>query len=422
MRKLFKRITALALTAAVTISAECGGVRILGVSPTVNVAKAAETQGRYVSDIRISHAATKEEAGKELGEDYTVLDKDFNEGMGSHSWIGYSTTDDADLAITDIKLQRMNGDFSESDYQTLLDNHKETMNEQTYTVIPAIIEYAKNYESGMKMALNVHRVLNVYREDDSGKNMGDLLYELGKALGADRNDKNAREILEKIFIEGNNAVITAIEDILTKATDTKLVGKGSWLTRMSVLGTDGLYNVYKKAYPGKARSYLKKMMENDLGEDAKSLLAELVRFREIIKEAESSELAGAAGDEAAVEKMVDELMDAEPAEIPLDSDGEALLEAQYEEIDYATDIMELNTQAVQLVVTGLLKNTSYDGKSMYDFFMDEALEKSDLYTMAYVLSDGQKSILKEIGVYPVFESALAEYTEEDGERSEEDVQ
>ncbi|MBQ7200207.1 MAG: hypothetical protein IJS24_02400, partial [Eubacterium sp.] len=146
MRKKFKRITALVLTAAVAISAECGGVRIHGVSPDVKISKAAETQGRYVSDIRVSHAETKEEAGKELGEDYTVLDKDFNEGMGSHSWIGYSTTDDADLAITDIKLQRMNGDFSESDYQTLLDNHKETMNEQTYTVIPAIIEYAKNYE------------------------------------------------------------------------------------------------------------------------------------------------------------------------------------------------------------------------------------------------------------------------------------
>ncbi len=250
--------------------------------------------------------------------------------------------------------------------------------------------------------------------------MGDLLLELGKALAADNNDSNARETLEKIFIEGNNSVIISIEDLLTKTTDTKLMKKGSWLTRMSVLGPDGLDAIYKQAYPGKSKSYRKNMMEKDLGEDTKEIFTELEKFRGIIREAESSELAKAADDEAAVKQMVDEAVDSDAEEVPLDSDVDTLMEALYQEADEATDAMDLNTQLIQLVVTDLLKGTSYGGKTMYDFFMDENLVKSDLYTMAYVLSDGQKSIIYDLGLYPIFESILSEYAEENDEVEEDE--
>ena len=250
--------------------------------------------------------------------------------------------------------------------------------------------------------------------------MGDLLLELGKALAADNNDSNARETLEKIFIEGNNSVIISIEDLLTKTTDTKVMKKGSWLTRMSVLGPDGLDAIYKQAYPGKSKSYRKNMMEKDLGEDTKEIFTELEKFRGIIREAESSELAKAADDEAAVKQMVDEAVDSDAEEVPLDSDVDTLMEALYQEADEATDAMDLNTQLIQLVVTDLLKGTSYGGKTMYDFFMDENLVKSDLYTMAYVLSDGQKSIIYDLGLYPIFESILSEYAEENDEVEEDE--
>ena len=47
-------------------------------------------------------------------------------------------------------------------------------------MIPAIIEYTQNYDAGMKTASYIHTLLNVFHEDDSDKNVGDLLLELGR--------------------------------------------------------------------------------------------------------------------------------------------------------------------------------------------------------------------------------------------------
>ena len=152
MSRMRKRITAVTLTFALALTSVCGGVRIHGVLPIVKEAQAAETTGKYVLDVKISHKSSKEEAEKELGSDYIVLDKDFNDGMSGHSWIGYSTTDNADFAIKDMKVMGMDGKYSESDYQTLLDKHKQAIEDQLEIVIPAIIEYAKNYDAGMKTA------------------------------------------------------------------------------------------------------------------------------------------------------------------------------------------------------------------------------------------------------------------------------
>ncbi|MBQ4462915.1 MAG: hypothetical protein II915_00710, partial [Eubacterium sp.] len=116
MKRISKKIISYVLVVAV-LSTVCGSNRIQGRIFEEKVAKAAETSGRYVADILVSHKESKEEAEKELGEEYTVLDRDFNEGMSGHSWIGYTTTDDADMAIKDLKVMGMDGNYSESDYK-----------------------------------------------------------------------------------------------------------------------------------------------------------------------------------------------------------------------------------------------------------------------------------------------------------------
>ena len=188
MKRMSKAVTAITLTFALTLTSVCGGVCIHGVTPEAKKSLAADTTGKYVKDIKISHKSSKDEAEKELGPDYTVLDRNFNKGMSGDSWIGYSTTNDPDLAITDIKAMGMDGNFSESDYKTFLDNHIKDVDEQLKVVIPAIIEYAKNYDSGMKTAEDICSLLNLYYEDDSGKNMGDLLLEMGRSLQKVKND------------------------------------------------------------------------------------------------------------------------------------------------------------------------------------------------------------------------------------------
>ncbi|MBO6107894.1 MAG: hypothetical protein J6P16_00640, partial [Eubacterium sp.] len=148
---------------------------------------------------------------------------------------------------------------------------------------------------------------------------------------------------------------------------------------------------------------------------------ELEKFREIIKEAENSELAGAADDEAAVSEMVSEVTDVDIEEVPVTSDIDTLMDTMYQGAENSADAIELVDQMTGTTIISLLKDTSFGTKTMYDFFMDEGLQKSDLYTLAYVLSDGQKSIIDDLGIYAVFESALTQYSEEQGESGKSDI-
>ena len=422
MSRIRKRITAVTLTFALALTSVCGGVRIHGVTPDEKEAQAAETTGKYVRDVKISHKSSKEEAENELGSDYIVLDKDFNDGMSGHSWIGYSTTDNADFAIKDMKVMGMDGKYSESDYKTLLDNHKQAIEDQLETVIPAIIEYAKNYDAGMKTAANVRTMLNMFYEDDSGENMGDLLLEMGRALDKDSKDSETRDTLKKMFVEGNNSVIVAIENLLVKAGDTKLKKEGSWLTRMSLLGPDGLMEVYKKKNSDKSKSFINNLLAKEFDDDAKVLLGEMSGIREIIKEAEESELAKKADDESAINEMVSEVVDAKDPDVSLTAGEKEIANAIYQVADNAAGAIDLSTQGTSYVIVELLKSIPYgETKTMYDFFTNENIKNSDLYTMAYVLSDGQKKIVNDIGVYPLFEGALTEYAEEDASEIEEDL-
>ena len=416
MKNISKRIISTILIPLITLAFVCGGVRIQGVTSEVKVAKAASDQGKYVKDIVISYASSKEKAEKELGSDYIVLDKNFNDGMSGDSWIGYSTTDDADEAIKDIKAMPMDGKYSTSDYEELLKNKKDLITDQVQIVVPAIIEFAQNYDAGMKTAQAIYRLLNVYHEDDSDQNMGDFLLKKGHALAKNRKDSKSIGDLEKIYIEGNNYVVSSIESLLTKAQDPKLTGKGSWITRMSMLGPDGLYDIYKQTYTGKSKSYINKKLDEDYGVEADALLEELPLLREKLNEAEQSEIANAKGDKAALEHIRSDLSGEDIKEVPFDADAEELIEAMYQVGENGMDAASMTSDLSSLCIINILKETPFgSGNNLYDFFMNESLKKQDLYPMVYVLSSGQKSIVESLGVCPLFESVLAEYSEKDGE-------
>ncbi len=414
MSKIGKRITAVTLTFALTLTSVCGGVRIHGVTPEVKEAQAAGNTGKYVSDIVISYASSKEKAEKELGPDYIVLDKNFNDGMSGNSWIGYTTTDNENEAITDIKAMPMDGKYSTSDYETLLKNQKHVIEVQLDAVIPAIIEFAKNYDAELETAQLVYRLLNTYYEDDTDKNMGDFLLEKGRALAKNRKDSKSISDLEKIYMEGNNYVVSSIESLVVNASDTRLKKNGSWITRMSMLGPNGLYDIYKQTVGGNKKS-INKALDEEFSDVAEILLGGMETFREKIREGEKSEIAKADGDEAALKRIESDLSGDDIEEVSYDSDPEELLETAYKEAENGTEVAGTVSDMAAYSISKLLKDTPYGtGKTLYDLFMDENLTKKDLYPMAYSLSNGQKSILEIMGVYPLFESALAEYTEKDG--------
>ncbi len=307
MRKASRTILSMVLILGVSLTSVCGGVRIHGVTPEAKQSKAAESGGRYVKDIKISYASSKQKAENELGSDYTVLDKNFNEGMSGVSWIGYSTTDDANQALKDIKAMPMDGKYSTSDYEELLKNHKKVIETQVETVIPAIIEYAKNVNAEVPTAETVRKLLNVYHEDDSDMNMGEYLLEKGNALIKNKKDSAVIKDLQKIYMEGNNYVVSTIEGLLAMVQGDNTKKVDSWTTRMSVLGPDGLYNVLKQQNPKKSKTYINNLMKEEFGDDAEKLYKEISVLRDRLKEAQDSAIVKAEADESVLENIKSDL-------------------------------------------------------------------------------------------------------------------
>ena len=83
---------------------------------------------KYVSDVILSYGMTDDEAKKWLTDNgYKYVDANLNAGADdtfSHKrsvYLGYMETNDAKKAITDMRLMNMNGGYSVSDYQVMLE-------------------------------------------------------------------------------------------------------------------------------------------------------------------------------------------------------------------------------------------------------------------------------------------------------------
>ena len=90
----------------------------------------AAKQETYLKEIRISTASKADAAKKYLSDNgYTVVDVDLNQKTGKDCvYIGYKTTTDPDEAITDIALMQMDGGYSITEYQALLENKMKEIN------------------------------------------------------------------------------------------------------------------------------------------------------------------------------------------------------------------------------------------------------------------------------------------------------
>ena len=119
----------------------------------------------YISEVKVGMGETSEEAAKELlAEGFTIIKgddgqyADMNEKTGTNSgmkegptdkivYIGYQTTDDPRLAITDLAVMNMNGGYSIEDYETLIANHLEgDIKPFVERFITSLNEYRENYK------------------------------------------------------------------------------------------------------------------------------------------------------------------------------------------------------------------------------------------------------------------------------------
>ena len=215
---------------------------------TCTSAFAASSNKTYVKETVLSYGKTEDEAKKWLKDNgYEVLDHNLNEGADDifskkrAVYLGYKTTNNADEAITDMRLMNMNGGYSVQDYQILLDEQKASIGAFIDSFIVAVNEYRANYEKGQERAKAAHDMLNVFSDDDTQQKMGDLLLnKIKEEYTEDEYNALSDEVKGKtvdmttVLMQGNADIVLSIEQIIAIATDS---GEDLWIDRYSAAAT-----------------------------------------------------------------------------------------------------------------------------------------------------------------------------------------
>ena len=180
----------------------------------------------YLKEVRISTASNADVAKKFLTDNgYKVVDVDLNQKTGKECvYIGYKTTQNPDEAITDLAIMQMDGGYSFAEYEALLEQRAQEIDDMLDSLEASIREARENYLAGKLEATSAVQILNKFVEDDSGMLLGDFL------LGQEAS----REDLIKVFLQGNSDITSMIYNALAMAC-TLCVEDETWLTRLSAL-------------------------------------------------------------------------------------------------------------------------------------------------------------------------------------------
>lgn len=329
----------------------------------------AAKQETYIKEIRISTGATADEAKKWLTDNgYIVVDVDLNWKTGKNCvYMGYKTTTDPDEAITDISLMQMNGGYSFSDYEAMIEKRKLQISDMINSLNASLTEARANYASGKKCAISAHEVLNRFKEDDSGKYLGDLLFV--EAIDT--------TVLTKIFLQGNADVTSLIHQMLAFAcTDYEL--EESWLDKLQYVD---VYEVEEELLNNGMLPYYDEL--------ASKMTSSFTIIQEKIKYYET------------VCKPFDDNYSQEEFDA-LSFD---------EQLDY---FPEDYNESVLLYAA--LSNHRYGDGTLKDFFMQEydELDGEDFYPLYVTMTEGQRAILPFVDYTLMI--ALAEHNGESAEK------
>jgi len=177
----------------------------------------ASEQPTYISEVKIGYGEAGKEALEAAG--YTVR-KDMNlnpGGEGGDVWLGYKTTFNSEEAITDMALMNQGTGYSFQGWCDELDSLQETITAMIDRFEAAIREYQVNLKAGSPYAVAARKILNIYREDDTGLPLGDFFDQYGARIYADGSDvKNpiTKDQLVTLFMQANTEVLQVINQYL----------------------------------------------------------------------------------------------------------------------------------------------------------------------------------------------------------------
>ena len=120
----------------------------------------------YVKDLKIIYADSEKEAKDQLPKGYSLLPDNINDGTGELGvYICYSTTENPDEAITDIKVMHESGGFQRTDFKASLDEAIDGVYGLAQEMTTAINEFIQNYKDGVPAAVYAKEALNYFRYD-----------------------------------------------------------------------------------------------------------------------------------------------------------------------------------------------------------------------------------------------------------------
>ncbi len=381
LKKSFSSIISLVLAVAICVT-------------TCTSAFAATSKQEYISELILCSASSADEAKTKLAEqDYELLSTEAvsNSGM----YIGYKSTNDPDEAVTGISAMNMEGKYSFSDYEVLMDKMKENVSATVEGLLPMIAAYRTNYNNGSALAVTVHDVLNKFYEDDSKTNMGDYL------LNCDLKDTSA---LTKVFMQGYSSFILDIQQLLFIAGESS--GDQKWIEKMGKSDVDFLLDKYIDSYPTPNKAY--QAMAAKYGDTADSIRTTWNTFYENLEKIKSeyfqddslklnSDVVDKkldAAEKAADTGITDDMTDKEKADTILN--------------EYET--MAVTDNLIDVSLIDYLDGIEYDGGTMLDFFMrDESeVDDSELYTLAYFMGSSRSAQVNNVGLQQVMSRAMVD--------------
>ncbi len=360
---------------------------------------AASSKAVYLSDLVLCAAQSADEAETKLTKNgYKLMsEENLNESLsGSGMYLGYKSTPNRSEAITDVAVMNMNGKYSFSDYEVLIDKMKEKVTETINGLIPMITAFRTNYKAGTGLALTAYELLNKFYEEDSSQGMGDYL------LKCDLED--TADII-KVFMQGNSAFVVDIQQILFLAGSTTSDQK--WIEKMAKSDEDYLLDIYIDSYPTPNKAY--KALAADYGDSADTIRNTWDIFyediNEIIEEYYTEENGKLKLNSQKLEQDV-KAADSQITEFDENADDQTTAANLTQNME--SQVVYQNVTEVALVE--YLNSLAYCDGTMLDFFMraGDDVDDTELYTLAYFMGNKLCAQIENVGLEQVVSRVIVD--------------
>ena len=194
----------------------------------------------YVKDLKLIYADSVEEAENQLPDGYKLVEGNINEGTGELGvYVCYSTTENRDEAITDIKVMHESGGFQRTDFKSSLDEAIDGVYGLAQEMMTAVSEFIQNYNAGLPAAIYAKEALNYFQYDETTL-LGDFMIS-GKGTYKDYG---------KMILMCHEDILNPILSLLTFGVQQK-AGE-NWIDKLAKIDPTTFDSSHDKKYRERA--------------------------------------------------------------------------------------------------------------------------------------------------------------------------